>query len=86
MAEKTIQYWETQIEKAQSKLDELITGDSVGVKMTKSGDDEIMEHTLKEQMDYYYRYISYCEGEIDKLKESSNKIGLLFIGRDKRYG
>lgn len=87
MAEKnTVEYWELEINITQDKIKDLLLGNSSGIKSSKSGDDEITEHSLREQVDALYRYISYCEEKKQEAGAKSNKIGILFIDRDCSYG
>ena len=81
----TVEYWESEKVLTQAKIKELHLGNTAGVKSSRSGEDELVEHTLKEQLDGLYRYLRLCDDEINKLKEKYNKIGLLYIGRDKIY-
>jgi hypothetical protein len=85
MDKSTVEYWECQKQKAHDKIDDLLLGGASGVKSTRSGEDELIEHNLSEQISALWNYISRCDKEIEKIKEKTDKIGILYIERDQIY-
>ncbi len=66
---KDSSYWKSEIDKTQEVLSKLLTGDTVGVKGTKSGDDSITFQEIDKLIKECRKYLTYCENQYKKALE-----------------
>lgn len=83
-------YWQSEINKTQEYLAELIHGELAGVKSTKSADDTITMQDISSEIEKCKYYLSYCETKLKEAleQEEGNKKeskSILYFNREFGY-